>query len=118
MIRLKTVARRLPLLVAVLAGIAFLSTCCNGPTPATLDGAWAGILNDTYYCEGGASTIELNISELTLTITGGFTAGLHRVFSYPPKLDAQPRPVVFAGGQARELYPQWWGAEEAEDKYY
>ncbi|HEY3357550.1 MAG TPA: hypothetical protein VGQ83_30140 [Polyangia bacterium] len=46
----------------------------------------------------------------TLTIDGGLTAGPHRIFSYPAKLERQPRPVVFGGGRARELYPQWWGA--------
>ena len=56
---------------AVLAA-AVLSGCadCQVET-GTIEGTWAGVISDTYFCEGGSYTIELDIEGSTITVTGG-----------------------------------------------
>lgn len=43
---------------------------------------------------------------VTLTINGGFEAGLYQVFAW-----TGTGKVVFGAGAAKEFYPQWWGAK-------
>jgi hypothetical protein len=55
--------------VAVLAIALSALTGCFGRID--IDGNWAGVIITTYECEGTPSTIQIEIAEGTITITGG-----------------------------------------------
>ncbi len=57
------------IVVVVLAGCAASSDSPVG----TVEGTWAGVMQDTYFCEGGHNTIQLNITGSTIAITAGET---------------------------------------------
>jgi hypothetical protein len=39
----------------------------------TIEGTWSGVVHHTYYCEGGPSTIELQVTGSTITVSAGST---------------------------------------------
>jgi hypothetical protein len=57
--------------VAAAIGMILVLTGCTKGETGTIEGTWAGVLLYTYYCEGGAETIQLDIEGSTITITGG-----------------------------------------------
>lgn len=64
------------LAAAVLIATAILTSCADcgfepEPEPPTMDGTWAGVVSDTYACEGGSYTLEIVISGSDITVTGG-----------------------------------------------
>jgi hypothetical protein len=63
----------LRLAVAAVIATAILTACCDcGFEPTTMEGTWAGVVSDNYYCEGGSYPIEIDVSGSTITVTGGF----------------------------------------------
>jgi len=62
------------LAVFVLFSAMMLASCVGEEDPeATIEGTWAGVMHHTYYCENEPSTIQLDITETTITITSGST---------------------------------------------
>ena len=62
------------LTVTVFLSVVLLAGCVSEEDPeATIEGTWAGVVNHTYYCESEPSTIQLDITGTTITITGGDT---------------------------------------------
>ena len=60
--------------IVLLSGV-LLAGCVGEEDPqdpeATIEGTWAGVMNYTYYCEAEPGTIQLDITDTTITITGG-----------------------------------------------
>jgi hypothetical protein len=60
--------------VSLLAIVAVAVVTGCGPA-IEIDGTWAGVINHSYYCESVPETIEIEIFEGTITITGGDVNG-------------------------------------------
>jgi len=68
----KAVVWRLAGALLLAAGILTGCSDCSavGPVP-TMEGTWAGVVSDTYACEGGSYSLEIDISGSTITVTDG-----------------------------------------------